>query len=429
MRSFSIKKIYKKLTKESIYANSSYLLSSWTLLAVFGFGFWTICAHLYSDEQVGLATGLLAALNLITSLSLIGFEMSIIRFLPKCENKNVLLNTCYSLAAAAGIIITGIFFILQPYVSSKLDVIHSSAPVIFLFFLFVVASIGGFIVESTFIAYREARYVLRKNFVFSLLKLVLPFLFLGLGAFGIYSAYMLSLTGAVAYSMLVLARRFNHSFRPKLGIAPLKGMLTFSFGNYVDGFIEGLPVMVLPVMIINIFGADEAAHYYIAMMLASFLFTVSTSATQSMFAEGSYEEQELRDIIAKVLKFLSFSLGPGIIAMVLLGSFILSLFGKGYSGQASGLLDILAASAILMALNSIARTVYRINFRIISLTIISTVGSLAIIALAYFFRGYGLNGIGLAWLIGQLVTLTAFAFLLLWQRLKLGHRLRLSRTG
>lgn len=429
MRPFKINELYKKIKSESIYANSSYLLSSWTILSIFGFGFWTICAHIYTDKQVGLATGLLAAINLITSLSLMGFEMSIIRFLPKFEDKNALLNTCYSTAALAGVIVTAVFFLIQPHVSSNLDVVRSSLPVILLFFLFVVASIGGFIVESTFIAYRKAKFVLQKNFIFSFIKLGFPFLFLGLGAFGIFSAYMLSLAVAVVYSMLVLARRFNHSFRPKLSIAPLKGMLMYSFGNYVDGFIEGLPVMVLPVLIINVFGAEEAAHYYIAMMLASFLFTVSTSATQSMFAEGSHEEQELKKIIIKVLKFLGFSLAPGIVAMVLLGSFILSFFGRDYSDRAAGLLDILAASAVLMALNSIARTIFRINFRIIALTIISSAGSFAIIALAYFFRGYGLNGIGLAWLIGQLVTLAAFTFLLLWQRLKLAYRLRLSRTG
>lgn len=410
------KKIYYKLISESIYANASYLLSSWAILSVLGFGFWTICTHIYTDEQVGLATGLLAALNMITSLSLIGFEMSIIRVLPKYEDKNSLLNACYSVAALAGVTVTIIFFIIQPYVSSNLDVIHSSPLVIFLFFLFVLTSIGGFIVESTFIAYRKSKYVLRKNFIFGLLKLVFPFCFLWLGRFGIYSAYMFSLLAAVIYSMVILARQFNHSFRPNLSISPLKGMLRYSFGNYVDGFIEGLPVMVLPIFIINVFSAEAAAHYYIAMMLASFLFTVSVSATQSMFAEGSHTEKQLKEIIVKSLKFMSFFLVPGILAEVLLGSFILAFFGAGYADQASGLLDILAVSAVLVALNAIARTILRIHYRTVALTIVSSLGSTSVIVLAYLWRSHNLSGIGMAWLTGQLITLAAFGLLLLWGR-------------
>lgn len=407
-----IKKLFFKLNSDSIYANSSYLLSSWALLSAFGFGFWTICTNLYSDEQVGIATALLAALNLITSLSLMGFEISLIRVLPKYHDKSHLLNVCISTSALVGIAVSMIFFLVQPVVSSDLDVIHSSLLVSAFFVLFVVVSVGSYLLENTFISYRKSKYVLRKNLIFSLAKLVLPFVFIGLGAFGIYSAWMFSLLIAVLYSMVVLTKNFGHSFRATLGLAPLRGMMKYSFGNYVATFAEGLPIMVLPVLTIDLFGPVETAHYYIAMMLATFLFTVSTSATQSMFAEGSHSDEKMSQIIFKALKFSAVFLIPGIIVTVLLGSFILSIFGEGYADQSTGLLSLLAISSVLVALNSIARTIFRIHYRTKALMIIGFVGSFSIIGFSYLLQRYSLNGIGFAWIIGQGITLLAFGYLI-----------------
>ena len=121
--SFSaIKRLFTKFISESIYANTSYLLSSWILLSGFGFIFWTICTNIYSDEQVGIATALLAALNLITSLSLMGFELSIIRVLPDHPDKSTLLNVCFSTASLFGIIFSFIFVLLLPFFAGDLKI-------------------------------------------------------------------------------------------------------------------------------------------------------------------------------------------------------------------------------------------------------------------------------------------------------------------
>jgi hypothetical protein len=49
------------------------------------------------------------------------------------------------------------------------------------------------IIESVFVAFRSAKFVLLKNSIFSVIKLGLPFVFYSLGimgAFSIFSAYM-----------------------------------------------------------------------------------------------------------------------------------------------------------------------------------------------------------------------------------------------
>ncbi|MDO8737077.1 MAG: oligosaccharide flippase family protein, partial [Thermoleophilia bacterium] len=343
--SFSaIKRLFTKFISESIYANTSYLLSSWILLSGFGFIFWTICTKIYSAEQVGIATALLAALNLITSLSLMGFELSIIRVLPDHPDKSTLLNVCFSTASLFGIVFSFIFVLLVPFFGGNLGVVNSSVLNQVLFFLFVVIALGDYLTTNTFVAYRKSGYVLRKNLIFSIFKLVFPFLFISLGSYGVFSAWMISLGLALIYGMIVLTRQFRHNFKPQLGIAPLRGMIKYSFGNYFSSFAEGFPIMVLPILIVNVYSPEEGAYYYIAMMIATFLFTISASATQSLFAEASSSDVRMVDLVRKVLKFLVLLLIPAIVAIMLLGPYILSIFGPEYSREAADLLRILALS-------------------------------------------------------------------------------------
>jgi len=408
MRSF-----FARVLKESIYINSSYLLSSWIVLSAFGLFFWTICAHLYSVEQVGIATALLAALNLLSSLSLMGFELSIIRILPSHPDKSTLFNVCLSTASVFGIIFSLLFMGLLPFFQSDLDVILSNPATRILFILFVLISIGDYLFTNTFVAYRKADYTLRKNLIFSISKLIFPALLVTFGAYGILSAWMFSLGLALVYSATILSRRFNHRFRPQLGISPLRGMIRYSIGNYVASFAEGLPIMVLPILIIKVYGPEESAYYYIAMMFATFLFTISTSATQSLFAEASYAVVGMGKLIIKALKFLGLLLIPSMLLMILLSPYILRIFGPTYSAAATGLLRILALSSILTAFNSIARTIFRVHYRTAPLTLVSFLGAGSIFMFSYLFRSYGLIGIGYAWLLGEAITLAVYGYLIL----------------
>ena len=370
--------------------------------------FWTICAHLYTDAEVGLASALLAAVNLIYTLSLMGFEVSIIRVLHEHPDKNLLFNVCISTSSLLGIIFSLLFFLVLPHYHTDLGVVISNPFNELLFIFFVLISVADYMFNNTFIAYRATKFAMFKNLVFSVGKLLLPFMLVAFGAYGIFSAWMFSLSIAVIYSMVVLSRRFNHTLRPRLGISPLRGILKYSLGNYVSGFAEGLPVIVLPILIVNVYGPEQAAYYYIAMMFATFLYKIAGSATQTLLAEAPHGTQ-LTVLIRKVLKFLSLLLVPSILFFFVLSPYLLRIFGANYSLGASGLLRILALTAIVNAFNSIARAIFRIGFRTVPLTIVSFLGAGVIIGFSYFFSGFGLNGVGYANFLGEAVSLLIYS--------------------
>jgi hypothetical protein len=60
------------------------------------------------------------------------------------------------------------------------------------------------------------------------------------------------------------------------------------------GHLLGLPAMVLPILITNLIGVKFSAYFYMAMMIANLLYIIPTATSQSLFAEGSHIETELK---------------------------------------------------------------------------------------------------------------------------------------
>jgi O-antigen/teichoic acid export membrane protein len=381
-------------------------------MSVLGFVFWSICTRLYTTDEIGTSTAILAALNLVTSLSLLGFEISIIRLLPGHERKSALFNTCVTIAFVCGILFSSGFILLQPLISHNLGIIQSNPGIAALFILFTLVSIGSYMVESAFIAYTQSKYVLHKNIIFSILKLPLPFALIFLGAFGIYSAWMVSLLVAVAYSFWRLQRTFGHRLRPQFAVRDLKGSMRYSLFNYIAAFIEGAPIMVIPLLITSLMGATTNAYYYVAMMVANVLFMIPISATQSLFAEGSQTKVDTRAALKRAAKFMAALLIPGVIGAVLIGPYALHIFGEEYAQYSAWPLALFAVSAIPMAFTTVCRTLLKLQFRSGLIVALDFIGAGLIISFCYLFADQGLNGVALAWLCGQTLLVAVFGYAL-----------------
>ena len=398
------------LAANSLYGNSAWLFLNTALLAAFGFVFWSISARVFTTAQVGVATGLIAAVNLITSLALGGLEISLIRFLPASSRKQDLVNASLTWTAGLAMVCGTGFIALQPLIAHRLGVVGRSPLIGVLFVVFCAVATASYIVESVLIAHRSSRDVLLKNAFSSLLKLPLPFVLVFAGAFGIFSAWMVSLCAAVLLALWLLNRRFRHRLALKGRFPATPGLLAFSLSNYLATLAEGLPDVVLPLIVLGLLGAVAAAHYYIAVMLASLLFAVSAAAGQALFAEGSYSPAQLIKHTRKALVFILLLLVPGILATVVIGPLVLGFFGAGYRSSASGLLTILAVSAVLVAANDALRAIHKVRLENVVMFAASAVGSAVAIALCFPLSAYKLPGIGLAWFCGQLTTLFILAF-------------------
>jgi O-antigen/teichoic acid export membrane protein len=414
-----LKDKYEKIMGDSLYRNSIYLMVSAGVMAVFGFFFWLICARLFTAEQIGLATTLISVIGLIASFSLLGLNSGLIRYLPTAKDKNNKINTSFTIVALTSVIVSCIFLIGLHKFSPRLLFIKENIIISFAFILFMIIYSLNSVIDSVFIALRSAKFVLLKNTIFSAVKLVLPFVFIGIGAFGIFSSYMSAMF--IGFGVVFLVLIFKFKYKPKFVFYDnvIMRMGRYSFGNYIAGFIGGLPLMLLPLIITNMLHPETTAYYYMAMMIASLLFVIPGATNNSLFAEGSHNERGMKKNIFKSIWIITILLIPAILITILFGQYILLAFGKEYSAQGFNFLKIMAFSGIFVSVNSIFGSVFRIKKRIGGIVIASIVGAVIILGLSYFFinKGVGLIGIGYAYMAGQIVV-----GLVYWGMYKLGKK-------
>ena len=103
-------------------------------------------------------------------------------------------------------------------------------------------------------------------------------------------------------------------------------------------------------------GAKFSAYFYLDMMIANLLYIIPTATSQSLFAEGSYSEIELKAYLKKAIKIISIIIIPAIIVTSLFGNYILLAFGKEYSDEGFILLKLLSISGIFISINVIGGT-------------------------------------------------------------------------
>lgn len=398
-----IKTVYTHFLSDSLYRNSIYLMLSTAIMAFFGFFFWMINARLYTPEQVGIATTLISVIGLIAGFSNLGLNVGLIRFLPTSRNKNELINSSLLISSATSLVLSVIFLLGLHIFSPKLLFLRENPIYVISFIVFAIALSNNSIVESIFVAYRSAKYILVKNSIMSITKLFLPIAFIALSAYGIFTAVGLANIIALALAFFILIKLFNFKIVYKHNLSEVKKISAYSFGNYIAGFLGGLPTMVLPIIITNKIGVAEAGYFYIAMMIASFIYIIPIATTQSLFAEGTYRVENMNEQIIKTAKFTALILFPITIIIILFGNLILSAFGKIYSTEAFIFLQLLAVSSIFVAINSICESILRLNNRVKDLININIFKTLLILLLCFLLIRIKLLGIGIAWVTGLAV--------------------------
>lgn len=394
----------KRLHSDSLYRNSIYLMASTLVMAFLGFFFWMIVTRLYSPTQVGLATTLISVTGLIQGFSLFGLNNALIRFLPGEMNKNSLINTAFTLVSLGAILITVIFFTGLPYFSPALIFMRENLLFALSFTIFMVVAVLNSITDSVFISYRDTRFILLTNTIQSLVKLSMPVFMVTWGAFGIFYSYMISVEASLFISVVFLVILFAYRFWPEMDRKMIGKMWKYSFGNYISAFFSSIPGLVLPILITNRLGTSFTAFYYMPSMIINLLLIIPRATNQSLFAEGSHDEGEIRSKILGALKIILLLMIPSSLMCILFGKYILLAFGKNYSSQGNLFLQLSSLAALLSVPNNIMGTYMVIRKRIKTLVWLSAINSTAVMIIYYLSLPFGLPGLGVASIFCQLIT-------------------------
>lgn len=391
----------KKLWHIPLYSNAVYLMVAQVIAALLGFAFWVMVARSYSPVDVGLASALIAAMGLLVLFSRLGMGWGLIRFLPHSgKNASSIINTVFVTGILTSTAVTFIFVAGLSFWSPALLFMRHDPVYLTAFVLFTIVSTLSILVDHAFIASRRAGFTLSRGLIFNLLKLPLPIMLaVFFHSFGIFASWGISLCVALLLSFLLFLPRVQPGYRPRFTLSRgvVNEMVHFSFANYIGTLFWAAPGMLLPLIVVNLLGAESNAYFYIASALGGGLTMVPGAISMSLFAEGSYEEERLGLNIRRSLKMTYLILVPAVILILAIAGKLLLLFGSSYAENATTLLRIIAITALPLSVNIVYLAIKRVEKNLKMIVGLSAFIAVITLGLTYLLLPrMGINGAGLA---------------------------------
>ncbi len=390
--------------RSPLYRNAIFLMANTVLIAGAGFLFWFLVAQLYTKAEVGYALVLVGVATFLGTLSQLGFGTGLIRFLPgTTRDRGRMINSCLTLSTILALIFAAVMlFTIDLWFPQGGETARLWALAL-VFLVMVPLQANAVIVNNSFVAGREASYVLLKSILYQAVRLLVPILLVGLlGIVGILSAFVLGNVLALSVAFFIWLPRVFPEFRPGPAFdkATVNDIIHFSLGNHVSEVLAYLPYPVILLIVASLVGTPE--DFGIPWQIASLLFAIPLMTGVSLYAEGSHYEDRLRRDLGKSLRLLLPLLALGILFIWFLGGWILSLFGPEYAVASTNLLRILTLSTIFVAVNHIFLSVAKVKKWIRVIIALMAYVALGTIALSYWLIPiYGVEGAGIAWLIAQ----------------------------
>lgn len=418
------RQMLKQVTTIPLYRNAFYLMLNSGITSLLNFFFWIVVARFYSEAELGSGAAIFSAINLLTIMSIVGLNLSVIRFLSHSDEPHRLINFSFTASGLISLAVATIFIAAVDLLSPALTFVKLNTVYFLTFVVLAVLSISSKLMDSVFVARRSAGFVLIKDVIFSSLKIPLVILLgMFLHAFGVVASWVVALGIAFVISFFLFLPKVEAGYKPvpTLKLGQFRSMWQYSAGSYLASLFGKAPIMILPLMVASILGTESNAYFYIAWMIASVLFTISGSVSRSLFAEGSYSEGSIKENLTRSLKFTFLLLLLAVIVLIVTGKWILLAFGESYSANALVLLWLLILASLPRGINQVYFSVLRVQGRLKELVMIRGFVAVSVLTMSFFvISSYGIISVGFVWLGVQIVVSIALV-------LMLGSQVRKSR--
>lgn len=391
-----------------------------------GFFFWLVVARFYPADEVGLVAAIISPLNLIGMFSLMGFDVSLIKYIPEIKDKENLINTCLSTIFLVSSLLTFIFIAGIDIWSPSLIILKEEPQFFFLFvILSLILPLKSLQSQGIFVGFRKTKYSFYQAIVTLIRIIFVPFLAI-YGSIGIFYSYGLMSLISFVLGILFLKNIYPIRYKFMLNKEIILKIFNFSCGNYISRIFETLPTFLLPLLVISLLSAKQNAYFYIAWQISMLPLIFSKAVSNSLFAEILNDKKNSHDLIIKAIKFVSTLVILSVLGTFLLGKHLLMAYGSEYVKNSFNLLCILSFAVIPFSYNTIYVGIARSKGDF--LKPIAVYGLIAAFCLGgsyVLMKPFGLIGIAYSWVTANAIV----AFILILSTKNLTNFITLSRDG
>lgn len=382
---------------QDLLRNAGSLAATTGVTSVLGSAYWVYAAHVFPQQAVGYGSAAISAMTLLGTIGMFGLGTMLMGELPRREAKGGLI-TAALIAAFVGSLILGVGFALISLAFGHSFVEISGTFGRMMIFSFGVATTGATLVfDDATIGLMRGGLQLTRNVALSIVKMAaLPAAALvlhDLFGVGIVLAWVVgSLVSLIPVAIRIKRGGASLLYRPDWGSLRRLGRVTLAH-NWLNLAIA-TPVKLIPVLVTVVVSPSANAAFYVAWMLASFLFMVPTHLSTVLFAIASAAPEMIAEKLRFVLR-MSLIIGiPGGLVLGLSSHFILSIFGSSYASAATGPLWLVIAGYIpglpSTMYIAVSRATGRVNQAAIFLSVAAVVQLVAIVVGGKIDGLYGL---------------------------------------
>lgn len=329
----------------SLLSNAASMVATAVVTSLLGAAFWWVATHYFSKDSVGIASASISAMTLLGFMATVGLGTLLMGELPRIERGhrsvvNAALLTTASIGAALGLA----FVLIAPLASSNFDPLRQTWAAALVFALGVALTALTFVLDQALIGLLRGGLQLSRNIIFTVVKLaaLIPVAALVADASSqwIYGTWTLGIAVSLAVLYRFYRGREAESLLPDFSL--LKEMRLHAATHHAVNVALRTPELVLPIVVVTFLSASANASFYIAYMVTSFMFFVPLSLSTVLYAVGSGESKRLADRFRLTIYV---SLGFGVVsnlALLVLGTPLLEIFGSSYASEAAGTLHVLA---------------------------------------------------------------------------------------
>lgn len=389
-----------------LYANSFWLLALQASNYLFGFLFWLLAARLYPPADVGIAAAMLPAAAMVGTFGSLGLGFGLIRFLASAgRDASRLLNQVLTLVGAVALVIGAAFLAGVDYWSPGMRVARDQPVYAAVFVVLVVAAALGGVLSQAFVALRQAGYASILGAIHNMGRVAgVAVLAPVLGGLAITVSWAVALVAGIALSVFCLLPRALPGYRAQSNLP--SGLLTrislFSFTNQAGDALWFLPGWILPLVVLSSLGPEQNAYFVVAWAAAALPFAVPQAVATAMFAEGSYEPAERVMHLKRSLRLSLSLVGLPVLALLIGGDSLLSLYGSGYASVGRPLLTVASAAVLPGTVPVLYVALARVERRLTAIAVVNGLIALATVSLSVLLLPpLGMLGIGVAVLATQ----------------------------
>ena len=378
--------------------------------AVVGLFFWTVAAWKYDPVVVGCSTAAISLMRLASEVAELNLGSAMVRFVPSAGQQARRLVAGAHLVCGCLALLVGTGCVLAvPIISPSSKFLHG--PLATAMFIVAVAAYPlSVIQDGVLVALRRAAQVPVKNLAVSVIKLALVAMLAGvMPSLGIFAAWVLALGAvdtAVGVYLFGWATR-DHQRRergaPAETLPPVSQLARFVAADYGGTVCHIAAAQLLPIMVLSVLGAEQAAYFGIAFMIAYSLHLTNISMGTSLVAETARDPARLAHSVRHVVVHTAKLQVPVVMLIMLAAPVLLGVFGAGYR-SATDTLRLMALATLPHLLFAVAISSARAQRRLRFLVSIQAAMCALVLPLSWLLMHVvGPSGPGWAWLITQCV--------------------------